>query len=119
MSALVAEIMKLHLIYPNPSSKWECAPLIVSERVPAHWRLAVDSRPVDKGFIRGSTTSTFFSKEGPVCVPCLQATWLASVGKVDFAVVCVHVEALLYVGALFLVAVLLGSHSEHRSKLKL
>lgn len=52
MTNLTDELMKYNLIYPNPSSKWACAPLLVPKAGPAEWRFTVDLRPVNRFTIR-------------------------------------------------------------------
>lgn len=42
MSKLTKELEVKGLIYPNPSSKWACAPLIVPKKGPEEWRFTVD-----------------------------------------------------------------------------
>lgn len=42
------EFISYVIVYPNPSSPWSCAPLIVPERGPAEWPFTVDLCPVKK-----------------------------------------------------------------------
>lgn len=52
MSRLVDDLMKHKLIYPNPTSPWASAPLIVPKPGPARWRFTVDLRPVNRFTVR-------------------------------------------------------------------
>lgn len=52
MTNLTNELMQYNLIYPNPSSKWACAPLLVPKSGPAEWRFTVDLRPINQYTIR-------------------------------------------------------------------
>lgn len=52
MTNLTDELIRFNLIYPNPSSKWACAPLLVPKPGPSEWRFTVDLRPVNQYTIR-------------------------------------------------------------------
>lgn len=45
---LVEKLLDAGLNYPNPTSKWSCAPHLVPKPGPAEWRFTVDLRHVNK-----------------------------------------------------------------------
>lgn len=45
---LVDKLLDAGLVYPNPASKWSCAPHLVPKPGPAKWRFTVDLRPVNR-----------------------------------------------------------------------
>lgn len=45
---LVGKLLDAGLIYPNPTSKWSCAPHLVPKPGPAELRLTVDLRPINR-----------------------------------------------------------------------
>lgn len=48
MKGLIDERIGHCIVYPNPSSPWACAPLIVPKTGPVEWRFTVDLSPVNK-----------------------------------------------------------------------
>lgn len=52
LAAFVDKLVRNGLAYPNPTSPWACAPLLVLKPGPSQFRFTVDLRPVNKFTIR-------------------------------------------------------------------
>ena len=48
LKKFVADLLSCGMVYPNPTSSWACAPLLVPKDGPAKFRFTVDLRPVNK-----------------------------------------------------------------------
>ena len=48
LSDMVAKLVRNGMAFPNPTSAWACAPLLVPKPGPARFRFTVDLRPVNK-----------------------------------------------------------------------
>lgn len=48
MATLIEDFVKHNLVYPNPSSKWACAPLFIPNPEPSQWIFTVDLRPLKR-----------------------------------------------------------------------
>eukprot|EP00178_Gracilaria_changii_P000257 TRINITY_DN1027_c0_g1_i1.p2 TRINITY_DN1027_c0_g1~~TRINITY_DN1027_c0_g1_i1.p2 ORF type:complete len:1106 (+),score=114.18 TRINITY_DN1027_c0_g1_i1:5972-9289(+) len=52
LQKFVSELIRAGMVYPNPSSPWASAPLIVPKPGPARFRFTVDLRPINRYTIR-------------------------------------------------------------------
>ena len=52
LSDMVAKLVRNEMAFPNPTSVWACAPLLVPKRGPARFRFTVDLRPGNKFTIK-------------------------------------------------------------------
>lgn len=65
LQKLVATLTAHGLVYPNPTSKWACAPLLVPKPGPEAWRFTVDLRPVNRYTYRHQYPMPLLEQELP------------------------------------------------------
>lgn len=69
MKTLVTQLIDSDCLYPNPTSAWVSAPLIVPKTGPPGWRLTVDLRPVNQYTVRHQFPMPILEHELPKLAP--------------------------------------------------